>query len=63
MIQLLVICGTVVVVAYLIFKSKCSEIDCWGAHVVRAVEVEAREHEFDVEHGVPEIPNIKSIVT
>ena len=36
----------------LVFKSKCSEFECCGFKVKRNVELEEKEHEFDIKNGM-----------
>ena len=42
-----------------IYKSKCSHIKCCGFDVERNVQLEEREHEYDIEHNVYKSENEK----
>lgn len=42
--------GLIVLIAKLIFKSKCRNIDCCCIHIERAVETEEKEREFEIIH-------------
>ncbi len=61
--EISVICGCILICVFLIAKSKCSTLDCWGVHIVRDVGLEEKAHEFDVEHGVREIPKITDVIS
>ena len=55
-------CSAVVLITYIIAKSKCSEVDWFGLHIKRDVQLEEKSHEFDVTHGVKELPKISDIM-
>ena len=42
--------GLIVLVAKLIFKSKCKNIDCCCIHIERDIESETKEREFEIIH-------------
>ena len=58
-----IIAGVISGVLIYINKSKCSSVSCcYGLVVcVRNVEIESKQHEFDVIHGVPSTPTLNSI--
>lgn len=58
----IIICICVVVVIVIISRSKCKKIKCCGIEIDRDVSLEERQHEFDVNNGVSEIPNLKNII-
>lgn len=62
MIEILIICGCIVIVIYIIAKSKCSSSKCCGVEVIRDVVLEEKQHEFDVIHNVGELPKIRDIL-
>jgi len=44
--------GLILKIISMSFKSKCSECSFLGIHIKRNVDVEEKEHEFDVIHNV-----------
>ena len=48
--------GLLIKLASMLFKSKCSEVNCCGIHIKRDVAMEEAEHEFDALHKTPSSP-------
>ena len=61
-IEIVIICSAIILIVYIIAKSKCSTVDCCGMHVTRDINMEEKTHEYDVEHGVKELPNILELI-
>lgn len=47
--------GVVIKLASMMYKSKCSECSFCGITVKRNVELEEREHEYDVAHQLQKV--------
>ena len=48
--------GLLLKLASMLFKSKCSDVNCCGMHIKRDVAMEEAEHEFDTLHRTPSTP-------
>jgi hypothetical protein len=41
-------------ISKMILKSKCKMCKCWGCEIIRDVELEEKEAEFDANHTIKE---------
>ena len=56
-----IIVAGIIIITYLIARSKCVRFKSWCCEIDRDVELEEKAHEFDVKHGVSEIPKFNII--
>lgn len=56
-----IVAGVLGVVVNGCLKSKCSSVSCLGFSCSRAVDIEEKEHEFDVTHPVASAPSVGSV--
>lgn len=48
------ISGVIIKLCSMAYKSKCKEVSCCCIKLVRDVELEERENEFEITHRVPQ---------
>ncbi len=54
--------GGLVLIVYIIARSKCIRFKGFCIEVERDVALEEKEHEFNVKHNVREIPKISELL-
>ena len=51
-----ILTGVIALSIKMCVKSKCASFTCFGVKCIRNTQVEEREHEFDVNRGLPAEP-------